>query len=1003
MLARLAQRFDVRLTTIVGPIGLGKTVLLAQAVEQNQMVPLGQDVWIGCERIDADGGVFAASILQALGVGRPRHADLSVQSYVEAIVEAVWQQAPFDVALIFDEFQTIDSDSAGAEIVGALVELLPSNGHIVVSSREPMPFPVSKVRLADQLIEVGSTDLAFDDHEFELFLRSRPATTHVEHDGPRWPALAALVADSGSGAAVDYLWDEVLSKRPANDRQALALISEFSSFDQPLLEAVTEQDLSIKDLVDGLPMVMQGSDGSWQLHSLWGQTLRHRFSHQDRKDGLRRGGQHLLGRLEFLAAASAYSAADDLDGLTQTATAMCFRLLTNARVDESRQFLRLLPPRLASSGIAKLLEAFAELEMRHQWKALASFESAAKALRDAGQHDLEIQALFLASQISGLRDGHPPAPHLYPRAVELAEQGLDLARSMVARYDAYAALVSGDPIRALSYLDDFDGFGAERGTMLTDQLWTDAGYPEHVGEVTTSLVDVVDLHAGNQVNVQLSFALWARGEVPPELAVPVALEMIEVVAGQRNSYLHTQVLAVTTLAALATGDIELGRRLAEQTRQMTDDELGEKIGAYVEICEASVLIEEGDEDAALAMYADLLERLPLGKWPPRAYLTVLSQLYVLVPGCREMLDALRVGPALSEVLNASRALVEFRQDGHRNALDVIDWRRIGTLRANMSLSHLAEVALGAGVDLDSEFVEESMRFRVPHQVFNNLAKSGRPVAPLAKAALGALSGGPTFTLHLKVLGVMTLERDGVVVEDENWTRRERVRMLCGYLVHHPRSSRRDVAAALWPDLSEDKAYSNLRVNLRLLLQVLEPDRPTGGPSWFVETDGSILDLHRHRLSIDAVQFDELVDEARRADTRGVPGQALALYTEAVGLYQGDYLEDRSLDHWVEFDRIRLRSAAALASARIAELLLAKGEPEDSMAYATRALRTEPLLERAHRCRMRAFLGLENRGAAREAGQLLLSTLAEVGLVADSDSVAMLSSLGLLRESDPRVL
>lgn len=994
LLSDLARRFETRLTTIVAGPGFGKTVLLAQALDQNDMVTIGQDRWVGCNEADQNPAVFGATILKALGaecsLRQPDSADL----IADLIIEAVWAQAPFDVALIFDDFHLVGNDSGGAALVAELIQRLPANGHLVLSSREPLPFAVSKQRSEGNLIEFDQVALGFDDQEYQSFLEGRPGLVGVEQDGPRCPALATLVVDSGRDAAMDFLWEEVLAHRPSEVQRSLALVASFQYFDQGLLDAVSDDGLECEQLVVGLPLVLSGQDGQWELHSLWAPVLAKRVGQADRIATLKRGGEYLLDSGDLVPAAEAFAEAGDDDGLLRVATTMCFRPLTNAWVNESCELLRVLPNHLANTGLGRLLEAFAELEMRHQWNALAAFEVAAAELRASNMPELEAQALVVASQLSGVRFGLPPAPQLYPRAVELATEGNALAASMVARFEAYAALTGGDPDLALSYIDDFGGFGPVRGTMLADQLRCDCGRPELVGEVTTSADDLELLAADNQVNIQLAYALWVRGEIPPEVAVPLAKDLIERTAVQRISHQRIHVIAVAVVAALAADDLELAEHLTAQGRQLLDPELGHFVAGFVHMSEMVLTLARGDEDKAAEILRKQLDVVSLATWPPRPYHHVLSPLYVLLPEARELLDSIELGPGLSEVISASRALVHYRETSDPSGLESIDWRRLGTLRANIALPHLLEMALGANVDLDSDFVEPSQRLEAPRRILNGLAKSNRPVASAAKAALGKMTGGPSFALRLDVLGPLKLIRDGEVVTDDNWVRRERVRMLCGFLVHHRSTARRDVAGALWPDLGEEKALSNLRVNLRLLLGVFEPDRPAGGSSWFIDSEGPNLTLRRDRIQIDALEFDTLIDDARRSDDRGVPGQALNLYQEAAALYEGDYLEDRNYDQWVEFERIRLRSSSALANTRVAELLLARGEPEDAIHFASCALVIEPLLERAHLCRVRAFVGQQNRGAAREAGKLLLNSIEEAGLVPEPDSVALLNSLGL---------
>lgn len=1004
LLETLAVRFDIRLLTLVGAAGYGKSTVLSQAVEQNRLTTAGRDIWLGCEPQDSDAEALGQSILHALGSdpGRlsiatsAKHSESDLAALVcKAVVDAVWELAPFDVALILDDVHLIEPHSSGANLVEALAAELPSNGHLVLASRQAMTFPLSRLRASFELIEVNQTDLEFDDAELESFRQLRPQTGAAIDGSPRWPAFVALADEAGSQAAVQYLRDEILFELTTAQRAALAKVALFSTVDEPLLDAICGPDLNMIELLKVLPLVETGELNLLLISSLWAEAL---VDEQvDAHAALVLGGRHLLQRGRLLRAGQAFAKAQDIDGLTATAHAMCFRPLTNSWVDDARKLLRLLPPALSDSGAGALLSAFAELEMRHQWKAVAAFERAANQLKAEQSHELEVQALFVASQVGGIRYGLPPAPHLHPRAVELAELEIPLAISMVARFDACVALMEGDPIRAMSYADKFSGFGLDRSEMLVDQLWIDAGYPEHAGQVTTTPSEVEQLVAEREVNTQLTSALWSRGEISPELGMQMAPDLVDLVAQQRISHQLIQILNPICIAALAAGEQKKANGFAERARQAFDPDLGKIIGAYIGLIEAHLMLDRGDEDAAATQIRIVIESVPLGKWPQRPYMCSLSQLYLLVPECRPLLDSMRVGPALSEVINATRSLVSYRETGDPSPLEDIDWRRIGALRANISLVHLAEIALAARVDLESELIDESQRIRIPRRVLNILAKSRRPVAALAKDSLGTMLDGPAFELKLCVLGSLQLIRDGQPIEDDNWQRRERVRTLCGYLVHHPNALRRDVAAALWPDLEESKAQSNLRVNLRSLQQALEPDRPSGAPSWFIESEGATLNLRSDRILIDSIEFDSLVDRARAAEAAGVPGQALELYRDAVDLYQGEYLEDRQHDHWAEFERIRYRSAASAGAARVAELLLARGEPEASMRYASIGLALEPLLERAHRCRIRALLGLEDRGAARDAGRMLIASIGEADLSLEPDSAALMLSLGLATE------
>jgi DNA-binding SARP family transcriptional activator len=214
-----------------------------------------------------------------------------------------------------------------------------------------------------------------------------------------------------------------------------------------------------------------------------------------------------------------------------------------------------------------------------------------------------------------------------------------------------------------------------------------------------------------------------------------------------------------------------------------------------------------------------------------------------------------------------------------------------------------------------------------------------------------------------------------------------VRQLLAYIALHRDVSRNDVAAEMWPGLSQENASANLRVNLHHLQAAFQPDRD-GEPPWFLQATD-----HRLRLVTDGVIIDvELVDAAMkaavRAEAAGLPSVALAQYEKVAELARDDLLPELQTE-WVVYERIRLRSIAQAAASRQGELVLARGEPEAALAIAARAQRLDPHSERAHRLSIRCHLALGSTGAARQAASLLRTILLDAGMTADHETTLLL--------------
>jgi LuxR family maltose regulon positive regulatory protein len=150
-----------------------------------------------------------------------------------------------------------------AEGVTFLLDRLPSNVHIIVTTRADPDLPLSRLRARGQLVEVRARDLRFTIGEVTRFLEGvgnldvTPADVTALTDRTEgWAAALQLAALSMQGRGdiagfiadfagtdryvVDYLVDEVLSRQPDDVRFFLMRTSILDRLTGDLCDAVTE-------------------------------------------------------------------------------------------------------------------------------------------------------------------------------------------------------------------------------------------------------------------------------------------------------------------------------------------------------------------------------------------------------------------------------------------------------------------------------------------------------------------------------------------------------------------------------------------------------------------------------------------------------------------------------------------------------------------------------------------------------------------------------------------
>jgi LuxR family maltose regulon positive regulatory protein len=256
------------LTLLSGPAGSGKTTLLSELIvrlEQpaawlsldegdNDPIRFWAYLVTACQAILEDVGESALEALQTA-------ENLSDDAVPSILINDLTTQDQ-SIVLVLDDCHAIHTPSIHAGLL-FLLDHLPHNLHIVVSTRTDPPWPLSRFRARNQLIELRAQDLRFSVEEAEEFLNhtmglnlSAEDVTALEERTEGWAAglqLAALSlqgrndmpafvkAFTGSHLYVaEYLVEEVLQRQPDDIRSFLLQTSILKRMNAELCEAVVE-------------------------------------------------------------------------------------------------------------------------------------------------------------------------------------------------------------------------------------------------------------------------------------------------------------------------------------------------------------------------------------------------------------------------------------------------------------------------------------------------------------------------------------------------------------------------------------------------------------------------------------------------------------------------------------------------------------------------------------------------------------------------------------------
>ncbi|HYD78335.1 MAG TPA: LuxR C-terminal-related transcriptional regulator [Paucimonas sp.] len=314
---RLEVQFDValakRLVTLTAATGYGKTTTLIKlrSFAENRGVKTG---WINLDADDSDPIRFLHHIAEALKRAVPESACAplahigsgsapSIESILLAVCEALFK-ADGPVALFLDDYQLIEN-AVIHEAMDWLTARSPRRLAFFIASRKPLPLKLGKLRLAQDIHEIGAEELSLLPDEAGQYLEALSgrhlSAAHVRllHRrtegwvaGLQLAALALRKADdvdafvqslSGSNRDITtYLGEIVLSRLPEHVAAFMKRTALFDRFSVELCRDVLneQQAASLIETIqaNNLFLVPLDRHGQWyRYHQLFGDYLKKRF------------------------------------------------------------------------------------------------------------------------------------------------------------------------------------------------------------------------------------------------------------------------------------------------------------------------------------------------------------------------------------------------------------------------------------------------------------------------------------------------------------------------------------------------------------------------------------------------------------------------------------------------------------------------------------------------------------------------------------------------------
>jgi LuxR family maltose regulon positive regulatory protein len=334
LVERLDESINKKLTLVAAQAGFGKTTLLCDWIHQRD-VPTS---WFSVESSDSDPLQFLTYLIAALqnidkNIGLTaldllKSPELPpLPSILTALINSITHVSE-NFILVLDDYHLANAQPINT-VLTFLLDHLPPQMHIILSTRSDPPLPLSRLRSQNQMLEIRTSDLSFTREETVRFIRKNlgidltsDEIELLERKTEGWITglqLAVLSMQSRGDAAqfikdfkgdnryiADYLMEEVLSGQPDHIQNFLLYTSILERLYGPLCDTVTGQKDSYQKLIDleraNLFIYSLDNEQKWfRYHRLFSDLLfqRLKYSQPDTVDELHRRASEWYFRNSF--------------------------------------------------------------------------------------------------------------------------------------------------------------------------------------------------------------------------------------------------------------------------------------------------------------------------------------------------------------------------------------------------------------------------------------------------------------------------------------------------------------------------------------------------------------------------------------------------------------------------------------------------------------------------------------------------------------------------------
>jgi LuxR family maltose regulon positive regulatory protein len=220
---------------------------------------------------------------------------------------------------------------------------------------------------------------------------------------------------------------------------------------------------------------------------------------------------------------------------------------------------------------------------------------------------------------------------------------------------------------------------------------------------------------------------------------------------------------------------------------------------------------------------------------------------------------------------------------------------------------------------------------------------------------------PGYSIRVQTLGQFKIWIGEKEVGEKDWQREKAKELFQLFITVNGPVAKDEIIQILWPNQDRKIADRDFKVALNSLHNVLEPARKARAAPFFIIRNGLFYGLNPHAVfELDTAQFQLLIQEGLNEED---PEKVIPLLEKGLAFYLGEYLPNRRYDDWCISKRESMLVYFLRGAEKMAQLLVRRENYDAAIYWCEKVLDRDRTWEESYRLLMYCYYRKNNRPKA----------------------------------------